>query len=499
MVGSPRLRIGRILGQLQPYEHQDDALVLAKTAGKDEGCFKVTDSRTGKDYTLDINNGTIDARAFFKMKGPNVPGIRCYDPGFMNTASGTSRITYIEGMKGKLSYRGYPIEELAEKSTFLEVSFLLLYGELPTKDELDYFSGRIMSHTFIHEDLKKMMESFRYDSHPMGMIISTLAAMSTFHPEANPALQGQNVYDDKKLRNKQIHRIIGTMPTIAAYAYRHRIGRPYVNPGGGLGYAENFLYMIDKMTDKNFKPHPVLVKALDILFILHADHEFNCSTTSMRLLASSGVDVLTGIAGATAALYGPRHGGANEAVLRMLEGIGSVKNIPQFIADVKAKKVKLMGFGHRVYKNYDPRARIVAKIANDVFDVLGKEPLIEVAKALEKIALEDEYFVKRKLYPNVDFYSGLIYRAMGFPTDFFPVLFAIPRSVGWLSHWSEFLDDPENRIVRPRQVYKGAGSRSYVPMKDRKLGTNPATMDQIASNVTSAGKRRTASNDHSSK
>jgi len=475
----------------------EGALVAVKTNKKNEGSLTVKDNRTGKEYPLEIKNGTIDARAFFKMNGPNVPGLRCYDPGFMNTASGTSRITYIEGMKGKLGYRGYPIEQLAEQSTFLEVAFLLLYGELPTADQLEYFSERIMSHTFIHEDLKRMMEGFRYNSHPMGMIISTLAAMSTFHPEANPALQGQKVYDDHKLRNKQIHRIIGTMPTIAAFAYRHRIGRPYVNPGGGLTYAENFLYMIDRMTDKNFKPHPVLVKALDVLFIIHADHEFNCSTTSMRLLASSGVDVLTGIAGATAALYGPRHGGANEAVLRMLEEIGSVENIPQFIADVKARKVKLMGFGHRVYKNYDPRARIVRKIANDVFDVLGKEPLIEVATALEKVALEDEFFVKRNLYPNVDFYSGLIYRAMGFPTDFFPVLFAIPRSVGWLSHWSEFLDDPENRIVRPRQVYVGASTRNYVPIEKRKLGVHPQTGANISSQTSNAGRRRAASENQS--
>jgi len=461
-----------------------------------EGSFTVIDNRTKKEYHLDITNGTIDARAFFKMNGPDAPGVRCYDPGFMNTASGSSRITFIEGAKGKLSYRGYPIEELAEKSSFLEVSFLLLYGELPTADQLDYFKGRVMTHTYIHEDLKDMMKSFRYDSHPMGMIISTLAAMSTFHPQANPALQGQNVYDDKVLRNKQIHRIIGTMPTIAAYAYRHRIGRPYVDPGQGLGYAENFLYMIDKYTHENFKPHPVLVKALNILFILHADHEFNCSTTSMRLLASSGVDVLTAVAGATAALYGPRHGGANESVVRMLEKIGSKENIPKFIAEVKARKVKLMGFGHRVYKNYDPRARIVRKIANDVFDVLGKEPLNEVAVALEKIALEDEFFIKRKLYPNVDFYSGLIYRAMGFPTDFYPVLFAIPRSVGWLSHWSEFLDDPENRIVRPRQKYLGAKERSYVPIEKRKLGNLPITSANIASGTTSAGKRRRAGLNH---
>jgi len=485
-------RLNGILSHLQGTCAQPNAAVSEKTSGTSEGSFTVTDNRTGRDYELKINNGVIDARQFYKMTGPNSPGVRCYDPGFMNTASGTSKITYIDGGAGMLSYRGYPIEELAQKSTFLEVSYLLLYGELPSSDELGYFTQRIMRHTFIHEDLKKMMGSFRYDSHPMGMIISTLAAMSTFHPEANPALapQGQSVYDDKNLRNKQIHRIIGTMPTIAAYAYRHRIGRPYVDPGDGLGYTENFLYMIDKLSDKNFKPHPTLVRALDVLFILHADHEFNCSTTSMRLLTSSGVDVLTSVAGATAALYGPRHGGANQAVIAMLEKIGSVDNIPQFIADVKAKRVRLMGFGHRVYKNYDPRARIVCKIANDVFDVLGKEPLIEVAKALEAVALSDEYFVSRKLYPNVDFYSGLIYRAMGFPADFYPVLFAIPRSVGWLSHWSEFLDDPENRIVRPRQKYMGPPIRHYVPIEDREASTKC----EIKSYTTGAGRRRTASN-----
>jgi len=456
--------------------------------------FTVIDNRTGKEYKVDIKNGVIKAPQFFKMKGEGFPGVRLYDPGFMNTASATSRITWINGGKGILRYRGYPIEQLAEKSTFEEVSYLLVNGELPDTDQLKYWRSRIMRHTYVHQDLKALMNTFRYDSHPMGMLISTVAAMSTFHPEANPALAGQGVYNDQKLRNKQIHRIIGTMPTIAAFAYRQRIGRPYVDPAPAeenLSYAENFLYMLDKMNQTHYKPHPRLARALDILFILHADHELNCSTTSMRLLASSGVDVYTAVAGASAALYGPRHGGANEAVLRMLQSIGSVENIPSFIDKVKKKKVKLMGFGHRVYKEYDPRARIIKKVADEVFSILGKEPLIEVAVALEKHALSDPYFVKRRLYPNVDFYSGLIYKAMGFPTDFFPVLFAIPRTVGWLSHWSEFLDDPENRIVRPRQVYLGPGARDYVGLDAR----TDKTKGNIVSGVSAESKRRNAASD----
>jgi len=323
----------------------------------------------------------------------------------------------------------------------------------------------------------------------MGMLISTITAMSTFHPEANPALVGQNVYTDDKVRNKQIHRILGTMPTIAAYAYRHRIGRPYVNPSAkGLTYTENFLYMLDKLSHKDYRPHPRLARALDVLFILHADHEQNCSTAAMRHLTSGGVDVYTAIGGAAGALYGPRHGGANEAVVRMLQEIGSVDKIPKFIEGVKSKKARLMGFGHRVYKNYDPRARIIRTIADEVFSILGKEPLIEVATSLEKVALSDPYFIERKLYPNVDFYSGLIYKAMGFPTDYFPILFTIPRTVGWLAHWSEFLDDPENKIVRPRQVYVGSGKRDYVVMEQRTAQTTKS----IVSEVTAESKRRNA-------
>lgn len=447
----------------------------------------VIDNRTGKKFDMPIKNGTIVAKQFFQKDLK----LRLYDPGCMNTVAATSRITYINGEKGELRYRGYPIEQLAEKSTFLEVAYLLMYGELPNREQADYWNGRIMRHTYVHEDLKRMMSGFRYDAHPMGMLISSVSSMSTFHPEANPALAGQDVYNDITLRNKQIHRIIGTIPTIAAYAYRHRIGRPFVDPvdiNEGLTYAENFMYMLDKLSHKNYKPHPRLARALDVLFILHADHELNCSTSAMRHLASSGVDVYSCIAGSAAALYGPRHGGANEAVLRMLEKIGSVENIPHFVEQVKAKKVKLMGFGHRVYKNYDPRARIVRSVANEVFSILGKEPLIEVATALEKVALEDPYFIDRKLYPNVDFYSGLIYKAMGFPTDYFPVLFALPRAVGWLSHWNEFLDDPENRIIRPRQVYAGSGQRDFTPVSSRA----GATSANIVSEVTAESKRRNA-------
>jgi len=405
----------------------------------------IVDNRTGKQYEIPIKNNTIKAEALSVIRAPKKGGLRSYDPGYLNTSSATSRICYIN-----------------------EVSFLLLYGELPSTDQLQYFSSRILRHTYIHEDLKDMMKSFRYDAHPMGMLISSIAAMSTFHPEANPALEGGGVYANKRNRNKQIHRILGTVPTIAAFAYRHRIGRPYIDPAAGdLGYTENFLFMLDKLSHKDYKPHPTLVKALEVLFILHADHELNCSTAAMRHLASSGVDVYTCIAGAASALYGPLHGGANEAVLRMLEKIKTIDNIPKFIEGVKNKKEKLMGFGHRVYKNYDPRARIVKAVADEVFAILGKEPLIEIAIKLEQIALSDKYFIERKLYPNVDFYSGVIYKAMGFPTDYFPVLFAIPRTVGWLAHWNEFLDDPENKIIRPRQVYRGPKARPFVALKDR--------------------------------
>ncbi|XXQ32959.1 Citrate synthase [Plasmodiophora brassicae] len=478
-------RVERLVGHL-------DGSAASAEGVDPKNSLTVTDNRTGKKYQLPIYENTIKAEDLGKIKGiPNEPGLRSYDPGYLNTSSATSRVCFIDGDKGILTYRGYPIEQLAEKSTFLEVAFLLIYGSLPTKDQLDYWSNRIMRHTFIHDDLAAMMKSFRYNSHPMGMLISTVSAMSTLHPEANPALSGQDVYNSAKLRNKQIHRILGTMPTIAAFAYRHRIGRPYVWPSHKpLSYTENFMFMLDQLSNPNYAPHPRLARALDILFILHADHELNCSTAAMRHLASGGVDVYTCVAGAAGALYGPKHGGANEAVLRMLESIGSVDNIPQFIANVKARKVLLMGFGHRVYKNYDPRARIIRQVAEEVFQILGREPLIEVAVALEKIALADPYFIKRKLYPNVDFYSGLIYKAMGFPTDMFPVLFAIPRTAGWLAHWVEFLADPENRIIRPRQVYLGADRRDYVDINKRSTASKDSV---IVSDMSAESKRRFAS------
>jgi len=451
----------------------------------------VKDNRTGEELEISITDNTIKAKDLAKLKLPGARiGLRSYDPGFTNTSAATSRITYIDGPNGVLTYRGYPIEQLAEKSSFLEVSYLLLYGELPSAGQLQYFEERVMKHTFIHEDLVDMLSSFRYDAHPMGMLATMFAVMGTQHPEANPALQGQSIYNDVPHRNKQIHRILGSVPTMAAFAYRRRIGRPIVYPSHQkMTYTENFLYMLDMLSNRNYRPHPELAKALDILFIIHADHELNCSTSAMRHLASSGVDVYTCVSAATGALYGPRHGGANEAVLRMLEEIGDKENIPMFIEKVKKREVRLMGFGHRVYKNYDPRARIVRKVAETVFSILGREPLIEIAEELEAAALRDPFFKKRKLYPNVDFYSGLIYKAMGFPTDFFPVLFAIPRSVGWLSHWNEFLDDPENRIVRPRQVYKGYAIRKYVDISNR---VEIIATDATLSNATSESRRRYA-------
>jgi len=486
-------RLSKILGQLNHADEDEKVLEKNDTArGSSADSLTVTDNRTGKTLEMEIHDGVVNAKEFSKLRLPNANiGLRVYDPGYTNTAAATSRITYIDGPNGVLTYRGYPIEELATKSTFLEVAYLLIYGSLPTKSQLDFFSDRIMKHTYIHEDVAEMMKSFRYDAHPMGMLITALSALGTVHPEANPALAGQDVYNCQKVRNKQINRAIGSVATISAFAYRHRQGRPYVYPAPKpLSYAENFLYMIDRYSNADYQPNAELAKALDVLFILHADHELNCSTSGMRHLTSSGVDVYTSLAGAAGALYGPRHGGANEAVLRMLESIGGKQNIPSFIEKVKKKEVKLMGFGHRVYKNYDPRAKIVRKVADKVFNILGREPLIEVAEALEKAALSDPYFIKRKLYPNVDFYSGLIYKALGFPTDFFPVLFAIPRTVGWLAHWNEFLDDPENRIVRPRQVYKGNGSRPFVPMH---LRASSGSVEELQSHVSSESKRRYAS------
>lgn len=421
----------------------------------------ITDNRTGKVYEIPIENDTIRAIDLRQIKvHPDDFGMMSYDPAYLNTAACRSSITFIDGEKGILRYRGYPIEQLAEQSSYLEVAYLLIHGQLPNQAEFDYWHNRIMRHTYIHENLAQLMKAFRYDAHPMGMLISSIAAMSTFHAEAKH-------FEDPQVRQKQIWRILGKLPTVAAFAYRRRIGRPFNYPDSTLGYTGNFLYMLDHMNERDYEVNPVLAKALDILFILHADHEQNCSTSAMRAIGSSRVDPYSAMAGAAAALYGPLHGGANEAVLRMLTEIGSVAAIPNYIDRVKKGEMRLMGFGHRVYKNYDPRAKIIKKVAYEVFEVTGSNPLLDIAMELERIALEDDYFISRKLYPNVDFYSGIIYQAMGFPVDMFPVLFAIPRASGWLAQWIEMVEDHEQKIARPRQVYIGAGKRDYVPLGQR--------------------------------
>ncbi|MCB9629214.1 MAG: citrate synthase [Sandaracinaceae bacterium] len=427
----------------------------------DNQTLTITDNRTGKTYEVPITHDTIramDLRAI-KVKDTDF-GLMTYDPAFMNTASTRSRITYISGSQGILRYRGYPIEQLAEHSSFLETASLLLDGELPKRGALDSFTHQITNHTMVHENIREFIDAFRYDAHPMGILTSTVAALSTFYPDAKDL-------DDPAVRRLQILRIIAKMPTLAAYAYRHRRGLPYVYPDNDLSYSGNFLNMLFKMTEVKYQPNPIIEKALDVLFILHADHEQNCSTTAMRGVGSSGVDPYSALAASCAALYGPLHGGANEAVVRMLTEIGSVKNIASYVERAKAGEVRLMGFGHRVYKNYDPRAKVIKKLAYMVFDEVGKNPLVDIAVALEKIALEDEYFVSRKLYPNVDFYSGLIYQSMGLPMDLFPVLFAIGRTPGWLAQWEEMLTDPEQKIARPRQIYLGEDKRDFVPMVDR--------------------------------
>lgn len=422
----------------------------------------VTDNRTGKTYELPIKDGTIRAMDLRQIKtGADDFGLMTYDPAFMNTASTRSSITYIDGDKGILHYRGYPIEQLAEKSTYLETAYLILNGELPSAEQFKDWEYKIIHRTFLHENIKVLMQAFRYDAHPMGMFISTVAALSTYYPEANEIQDPEN-------RRKQIIRLIAKVPTIAAFSYRHIRGLHYVYPDNELSYPGNFLRMLDMMTQYKYEPDPVKERALDILFILHADHEQNCGTNAMRAIGSSHVDPYSAMAGAAAALFGPLHGGANEEVLRMLTHIGDVKNVPDFIERVKKGEGRLMGFGHRVYKNYDPRARIIKRTADEVFRVTGVNPLLEIALELERIALKDDYFVSRKLYPNVDFYSGLIYQAMGFPVTFFPVLFAIPRTVGWLAQWQEMLTDPDQKIARPRQIYTGYEERNYVPMAERK-------------------------------
>jgi citrate synthase len=421
----------------------------------------ITDNRTNTTYTLPINKGTIRAMDLRQIKtSPDDFGLMTYDPAFMNTASCQSAITYIDGDKGILMYRGYAIEEIAEHCTFLEVAYLLLKGELPTEAELKSFVHDITYHTMLHETTKRFLEGFRHDAHPMSIVISTLAALSTVYPEA------KNMHDPAN-RWTQIIRLIAKTPTIAAYAYRHSLGFPYVYPDNDLSYTENYMNMMWKMVEPKYAANPVLARALDILFILHADHEQNCSTSAMRAVGSSQADPYVTAAGAAAALSGPLHGGANEEVLRMLDEIGSKDHIPAFIEQVKKGQRKLMGFGHRVYKNYDPRARIIKWTAERVFEVTGRNPKLDMALELEKIALEDEYFVKRKLYPNVDFYSGIIYQAMGFKPEEFTVLFVIPRMVGWLTQWNEMVCDPEQKIARPRQVYIGQERRPFVPLTAR--------------------------------
>ena len=419
--------------------------------------LSIIDNRTGKKYELPIQDGTIRAMDLRQIRAaPDDFGLMTYDPAFMNTANCRSSITFIDGDKGILRYRGYPIEQLAEESNFLETAYLILFGELPTAQQQQNWTREITLHTMLHENIKKFMEGFRYDAHPMGIFLSTVGALSTLNPDA------KNIFD-KDSRLLQTHRLIAKVPSIAAYAFRHSIGRPYNYPDNDLSFTGNFLNMLFKMTELKYQPNPVLARALDVLFILHADHEQNCSTSTMRNIGSSQVDPYSALAGAAAALYGPLHGGANEAVLRMLTEIGSVQKVPEFIRRVKSGDgSRLMGFGHRVYKSYDPRAKVIKRVADLVFAVTGKSPLLDIALELERIALEDDYFVTRKLYPNVDFYSGLIYKAMGFPTEMFPVLFAIPRTAGWIAQWEEMLLDPEQKIARPRQIYTGASPRQYV-------------------------------------
>jgi citrate synthase len=423
--------------------------------------LSITDNRTGKSYEVPIENDTIRAIDLRQIKvNPEDFGMMTYDPAFMNTASCKSKITFIDGDKGILRYRGYPIEQLAEKCSYLEVAYLLLYGELPNKTQLADWTTHITTHTFIHENIKKLMDGFHHDAHPMGMFIGGLAALSTFYPSAKHI-------EDKKERELTFFRLIGKAPTLSAYAYRHSIGMPYVHPDNDLSYAANFLSMMFRVAEPQYKPHPALEKALDVLFILHADHEQNCSANAMRGVGSSHVDPYSAAAAAAAALYGPLHGGANEAVLRMLDEIGTKEKIPAFVKEVKEGKGRLMGFGHRIYKNYDPRASIIKKLADQVFEVTGRNPKLDIALELERIALQDDYFVKRKLYPNVDFYSGLIYQAMKFPVDLFPVLFAIGRMSGWLAQWAEMLDDADQKIARPRQVYLGHITRDVPAMNQR--------------------------------
>jgi citrate synthase len=421
----------------------------------------ITDNRTGRTYELPVTHDTIRAMDLRQIKvNEDDFGMMSYDPAFKNTASTKSNITYIDGDKGILRYRGYPIEQLAEQASFLGVAYLIMNGELPTQAQLEDWTREITMHTMIHENIKRLFDGFHYDAHPMGMFISSVAALSTFYPEAKDVA-------DRNCRNLQVNRLVAKVPTLAAFAYRHTMGLPFNYPDNDLSYTGNFLNMMFKMVEPRYKPDPILARALDVLFILHADHEQNCGTNAVRAVGSSRVDPYSAVAAGAAALYGPLHGGANEAVLRMLNGIGDLKNIPAFIDRVKEREVRLMGFGHRVYKNYDPRAKIIKEIADQVFEVTGRNPMLDIAMELERIALEDDFFVSRSLYPNVDFYSGIIYQAMGLPISMFPVMFAIPRTVGWLAQWIEMLEDEEQAIARPRQIYLGHGHREFVSRDHR--------------------------------
>jgi citrate synthase len=429
--------------------------------GEPADSLTVTDNRTGRTYEIPIADGAVRSLDLRQIKTSEEDfGLLAYDPAFMNTASCRSAITFLDGDAGVLEYRGYPIEQLAEHSTYLEVAYLLVHGELPTKAELEEWTHQITIHTFVHENVKSFMQGFRHDAHPMGMLLGAIGALSTFYPDANRIHDADN-------RAIQSIRLIAKMPTLAAFSYRHNMGMPYVYPDNDLNYAGNLLGMLYKMTELKYQPDPRIERALDVLFILHADHEQNCSTSAVRAIGSSLVDPYSAIAGGIAALYGPSHGGANEEVVRMLHRIGTKENIPDFIAGVKAGNERLMGFGHRVYKNYDPRARIIKKACDDVFEVTGTNPLLGIATELEKIALEDEYFISRKLYPNVDFYSGLIYEALGMPMSMFPVMFAIGRTSGWVAQWLEMVQDSEQKIARPRQLYIGERERDYVPLDQR--------------------------------
>jgi len=426
-----------------------------------QNSLTVTDNRTGETYELPVTDGTVRAMDLRSIKVSDDDfGLMAYDPAFTNTASTRSEITYIDGAAGILEYRGYSIEQLCEDSNYLEVAYLLVHGELPTQKQFEAWDHEITIHTFVHENVKSFMQGFRYDAHPMGMLLASTGALSTFYPDANRI-------KDEEVRYLQIIRLLAKMPTLAAFAFRHNMGQPYVYPDNDLSYAGNFLSMMYKMTELKYQPDPRLERALDVLFILHADHEQNCSTNAVRSVGSSQVDPYSAIAAGVAGLYGPLHGGANEQALRMLERIGTVENIPDFLAGVKEGQERLMGFGHRVYKNYDPRARIIKKYLDDVFAVTGKSPLLEIASELEKRALDDDYFTSRKLYPNVDFYSGLFYEALNLPVSMFPVMFAIGRTSGWIAQWREMVEDSEQKISRPRQIYTGERSRDYVPIDQR--------------------------------